>query len=156
MKYLYQSIAQILENDSDLKKMVDYTEKKLNIRRGYKTDGVWEKLVVYYLQPDNVLDDSVSEKIRIVPLIVRVYDRLDDLNCDDMAERIVLLLDGANLSITDKIHVYDCTYTGELIPMSYNQDLKSNEKVIRFSIKVRMDEIIGKSGLPVRKRQRDN
>lgn len=154
MKYLYKSIADILTNDSDLKKMVAYTDKNINIRRAYQPEGSWEKLIIFYLQPDIPIDSSVTEKIREIPLIIRVYDRDDDLNCEDIAERLILLLDGADLSVSGKVHVYDISYTGVLVPTSRNNDLKTYEKVIRFSIKARMDEVVGNSGLPTRKRQR--
>lgn len=154
MKYLYQAIAHILEGDATLIAQVGYTSKNLLIRRAYQPEGTWEKLVIYYLQPEIPIDGDISEKIRLVPLIVRVYDRDDDLNCDVIAERIKLILDGADLSVASKVHCYDCSYTGELIPVTRNNDLKTFEKAIRFSIKVRMDEVIG--GEPIEHRQREN
>lgn len=154
MKYLYQMIADILENDATLVANVGYTTKNFLIRRGYQPEGAWSKLVVYYFQSSVLVDGDITEKIRIVPLIVRVYDRDNDLNCDVIAERIVLLLDGANLSVAGKVHCYECSYTGELIPTNRNNDLKTYEKVIRFSIKARMDEVIG--GEPTEHRQREN
>lgn len=154
MKELYKGIAEVLLNDNDLKSLVGYTMKNRNIRRGYQLEGKWNKLVVFYLQPETIPYEFTS-KIRDIPLIVRVYDRESDLNCDDSAERIILLLEGSDLTVVDKVHVYDCKYEGVLISLSYNDNLQSYEKVIRFSIIARMDEIIGNSGAPTRKRKRE-
>ena len=154
MKAIYKAIADVLINDTDLKALVRYTESKKNIRRAYIPEGQWDRLIIFYLQPEMVKTDF-SPQIRDIPLIVRVYDREGDLPCDDMAERIILLLDGADLSVEGQIHVYDCSYTGELIASSWNSDLKSYEKVLRFMIVARMDGVVGPSGYPMRKRKRE-
>ena len=154
MKYLYQGVVDVLLNDADLKDLVGYTNTKKNIRRGYQPEGKWDKLVVFYLQTSYPKTDFNSQ-IREIPLIVRVYDRDDDLNVDDIAERLVLLLDGADLSIADKVYVYDCSFGGVLISTNYNEELKSYEKVLRFIIITRQEEKVGNSGAyPTRKRKR--
>ena len=96
MKYLYQTIANTLRGDSDLKGMVGYTPNNKNILRGYQIKGSFEKWIAFYLQGD-VRNQDFTPQIRNVPLIVRVYDREKELNCDDMAERIILLLNGTDL-----------------------------------------------------------
>ena len=138
MKYLYQGVAEILTNDADLIALLEYTATNDRIRRGYTTEGNWNKLVAFYVQPETVNNDFTA-KIREVPLIVRVYDRVKDLNCSDIAERIITLLDGADLSVAGKIHVYNCSYTGALIPLKWDDKLKSLEKVLRFQTVFRVD-----------------
>ncbi|MFC1709504.1 hypothetical protein ACFL2J_05590 [Candidatus Omnitrophota bacterium] len=152
MKELYKGIADILLNDTDLKTMVRYTEKNSNIRRGYVVEGDWNRLVVFYLQPEFPMQDF-SPQIRIAPLIIRVYDRQEDLFCSDLAERIILLMDGADLGVDGKVFCYDCSYTGELIATSWNDDLKTYEKVLRFEVRFRVEEITGSSGYPKRRRK---
>jgi len=152
MKEIYKAITDVLVNDTDLKGYVDYTSKKVNIRRGFSIDGEWSKLVVFHLQGELMATDF-SPQIRIVPLLVRVYDRENDLTVDDICERIILLLDGADLDVVDKLHVFDCSYDGVLIPLSYNESSKAWEKVLRFALTFRVDSIAGTSGKPVRKRQ---
>ena len=153
MKAIYKAIADILLNDTDLRTLVRYTEAKKNIRRAYVPQGQWDRLVIFYLQPESVKTDFTPQ-IRDASLILRVYDREGDLPCDDMAERIILLLDGADLTIKGQVYVYDCSYTGELVASSWNGDLKSYEKVLRFVILFRVDGIVGPSGYPKRKRKR--
>lgn len=138
MKYLYQGVAEILTNDAELIALLEYTATNDRIRRGYTTEGTWNKLVVFYVQPETVNNDFTA-KIREVPLIVRVYDRVKDLNCSDIAERIITLLDGADLSVAGKIHVYNCSYTGSLIPLRWDDKLKSHEKALRFQTVFRVD-----------------
>jgi len=152
---IYEKINTILTGDADLKTLVKYREKLLNIRRGYTlVKENWERLVLYYLQPESPLGE-VSMKILQVPLIVRVYDKKDDLQVGDIGERIKLLLDGANLTVENKIVCYDCTYTGELIATMWNNEYKAYEKVLRFMILVRIDGIIGNDGVPTTNRQRN-
>lgn len=137
MKEIYKSVNTILLADTDLKALVEYTLAKANIRRGYDFSGGWDKLVAYYMQPDAVIADF-SPNIREVPLIIRVLDRTDDLNCFDVAERVVILLDGADLS-QEGLYVYDCAYTGAMSGVQYNSEVKSYEKILRFMIKARVN-----------------
>jgi hypothetical protein len=152
MKAIYQGVADILLKDDDLRNMVGYTAALKNIRRGFGLQGEWEKLVVFYLQPEFPITDFCAS-IRIVPLIVRVYDRVSDLNTEDMAERLILLLDGCDLSVPEELFCYDCSYRGDLVPVGWNEELKTFEKIMRFDIQFRVDAVAGKSGLPVRKRK---
>jgi len=138
MKYIYQSIANILEHDSILINLVGYTAAKMNIRRGFQLGSGWQKLIAYYFQPDFPITDF-TPNIREIPLIVRVYDRDDDLNCGVIGERVIVLLDGANLSVAGQVHVYDISYTGELVPVTFNEELKSYERVLRFILQIRKD-----------------
>lgn len=148
MKEIYKGITDRLLGDSDLKNMVGYTPQLMNIRRSaVPIESGWEKLVIFYLQ-NQIAKTDFSPQIREVPLIVRVYDRKDDLVVDTISERLILLLEGANLSVPNKVHCYDCSYQGELIPTSYNSDLKSYEKVLRFILTVRQIAVEGSSGLP--------
>lgn len=100
----------------------------------------WDKLVAYYMQPATQFTDF-SAHIRRIPLIVRVYDRDDDLNVETIAERVIALLHEADLSIATEIHVYRCFYDGDLIATSWNNDLKSYEKVLRFDVIIRNDNV---------------
>jgi hypothetical protein len=153
MKEIYKGVIDVLVNDQDLRKMVSYTDQNKTIRRAYSPVGKWDKLVIFYLQPANPMSDF-SPQIRTVPLIVRVYDRNDDLNVEDVSERIVLLLDGSDLDVSGKVFVYNCSYTGDLIPTSWNDEQKSYEKVLRFQLSVRVDAIAGDSETaPTRKRK---
>ena len=151
MRELYQALDNIFMGDSDLKGLVNYTQKKLNIRRGFQPpDENWNKSVIYYTQ-GGIPKTDFNPQFRDIPLIVRVYDRKDDLSCSDIAERIILLLEGADLTTTDKLKVFDCSYTGDLVPLSWNQTVKSWEQVLRFMIVVRVDKVTGSSGYPTRK-----
>ena len=152
MKAIYKGVADILLNDTDLKNMVGYTAKNMNIRRAYTPLGEWQKLVVFYLQPAYPVTDF-EQRIRVSPLIVRVYDRDSDLSADDVAERIILLLDGGNLSVKDEVFVYDSAYIGDLISTGWNDELKSFERVLRFNLIYRVDAVAGSSGYPTRKRK---
>jgi len=152
---IYESISKVLLGDDDLKAMLRYTDKNLNIRRGFTVvKEKWDRLVCYYLQSEIPFGD-VSMKILEIPLIVRVYDKSDDLQVGEYGERVKLLLDGANLTVTDKITCYDCSYTGEIISTSWNDEFKSFEKVLRFKLLVRVDGVVGNSGAPTTNRQRD-
>ena len=157
MKSLYQGIADVLLNDADLRSFVMYTDKEKNIRRGYvppQGEGRWNRMLIFHLDEEQVGTDF-TPKIRQVPLIIRVYDRESDLGCDDIAERAILLLDGADLSVAGETYVYDCSYAGELYPSWWNDDLKSYEKVLRFVVIFRVDGVVGSSGVPTRKRKQE-
>jgi hypothetical protein len=151
MKDLYKGIADVLQKDIDLVNMVGFTAKNMNIRRAFTPLGEWDKLVIFYGQPEYVITDFTSQ-IRTIPLIIRVYDRASDLNVDDITERIILLLDGADLSVAGCVYVYDCAYVGDLVATDWNDDLKTFERVVRFNVLYRMDKVVG-SGLPTRKRK---
>ncbi len=160
MKALYEGITDILTNDSDLRKMVGYSEKNRNIRRGYQPTGTWKRMVVFYLQPESVIDFTVSSRIRMLPLIIRVYDRENDMNTDDMAERIILLLDGADLGVVGEVFCYGCDYTGEITEtveaLNYDATLQSYLKILRFEVRFRVDAVIGTTGRPTRRRKRES
>lgn len=153
MKHLYEAISDILLNDNDLKGLVQYDAKQGNIRRGYMPKEEWTRAVIYYLQADFLIQ-NLTPRIRLAPLIVRVYDRSNDLNCIDIGERVILLLDGSDLSVTDKVHSYDVSYTGEMVATSWNDITRTYERVLRFEIRYRMDEVIG-NGRPTRRRMID-
>ena len=152
MKEIYRAVSDVLLGDTDLLGMVNYSESLLNIRRGYVSQGEWETMVVYYTQAEIVQTDF-TQQIRVIPLIVGIYNRGSDLPCDEIAERIILLLNGADLNIDGYIRVYNSSYEGEVIPLQWNENLKAFEKVLRFKLLVRMDEIVGNSGAPERKRE---
>ena len=147
MKELYKAVATILQNDATLIALVGYDEdNSYNIIRGYQfmekggpydsytgPKRKWLKLVAYYFQPAINFTDFTSG-IRRIPLIVRVYDRDNDLNVETIAERVIYLLHDADLDVTGKIHVQRCFYDGDLIATSWNNDLKSYEKVLRFDV----------------------
>lgn len=155
MKNIYKGIINILKNDQDLCKMVEYTETKKNMRRAYSPVGSWSKLIIFYMQTAMATTDFTPQ-IRTIPLIVRVYDRDNDLNIDDMAERLILLLDGSDLDVSEETFVYDCSYTGDLISTYWNDEQKSYERVLRFQLIARQDAIVGDSEVaPTRKRKRD-
>ena len=137
MKEIYKSVTTILQGDPTLVGLVGFTATKMNIRRGFQTKGTWDKLVVYYMQPDVVKTDFTNV-IRDVPLIIRIYDRNNDLNVETIAERIVVLLDDkdSGLDVVGELHVYDCSYKGTMIATSWNDKLKTFEKVLRFSLVV--------------------
>jgi len=139
MKELLKATANILRGDAELKELARYTEKNKTIKRGYDTSGKWKSLVVFYSQDEMVKTDFTS-KIRDIPLIVRAYDREDDLRVDDMIERVVTLLDEADLSVTGKLHCYDCRYQGDLLALYWNNDLETYERVVRFMVVARNDE----------------
>ena len=151
MKDIFSGVADVLLNDTDLKIMVGYTTKNNNILRAYAPTGDFTKLVIFYAQPELVIQDFCSQ-IRNAPLIIRVYDRNSDISVEDIAERIILLLDGADLSVAGQVHVYDCAYFGDIISTTWNEELKSFERVLRFSLVFRVDAVTGQSGMPVRKR----
>ena len=149
MKYLYKSISEILRADSVLKGMVGYTENSKNIMRGFQPKGNFDKWISFYLQPESrIPSGDFSPQIRAVPLIIRVYDREKDLNCDDMGERIILLLNGTDLSVSGKVHVYDCSYSGEFSGGIWVEEYMAYEKVLRFVLTFRVDEIVGNGGYP--------
>lgn len=139
MKELLKATSAILRADTELKTLARYTTKNKTIKRGYGTSGKWKSLVVFYNQDEMVKTDFTS-KIRDIPLIVRAYDREDDLRVDDMIERVVELLEGADLSVPDKLHCYDCSYEGDVIALYWNNDLETYERVVRFKVVVRRDE----------------
>lgn len=152
MKEIYQSINDVLSNDSDLKVMVGYSKKKLNIRRGYQPQGDWDSLVIYYMQGEAPLADFTSQ-IRTLILVVKVYNRTNDLVVEDVGERVILLLQDADLDVAGKLFVYNVEFTDDVIPTTYNQDLKAYERGLRFTLVVRFDGVVGPSGLPTRKRK---
>jgi len=152
---IYESITKVLRDDDDLKVMVDYSVKKNNIRRAFVAkDGDWDSLIIYYMQTQDVKTDFTPQ-IRDIPLIVRVYDKNDDLQVEDICERVILLLEGTDLSVSGKIHCYDCSFTNDLISTSWSKETKSYEKAIRFTLTIRVDGIIGNSGMPSNRRQHE-
>ena len=138
MKYLYKTLTTLLQGDATLVNLVGYTTTNKNIARGYQPSGEWNKLILYYLQPVSNITDF-SDQIREIPLIVRVYDRDNDLNVEDMGERVIKLISDSSLSTSEQVHVYQVRFAGDLIATSRNEDLKTFEKVLRFSLLVRQD-----------------
>ena len=141
MKEIYKAVATVLEADTTLVNLVEFSvaNKRNTIRRGYQAfelqQGNWEKMVVFYLQPA-IPSTDFTPQIRTIPLIVRVYDRQNDLNVETIAERCIVLLDSANLNVAGKIHVYSSIYRGDLVATSWTEEFKSYEKVLRFELYV--------------------
>lgn len=152
MKYIYKSIYDILINDSDLKSMVKYSTKNMNIRRGYQQIlNTEDNLISFYLQQAYPKTDFTSQ-IRTVPLIIKIQSKENDLIIETISERIILLLDGSNLSIENKTFIYDIAYNGDILGSTWNEELKCWEKALRFVLIVRIDEVVGNSGYPTRHR----
>lgn len=151
MKQIYEGIANILLEDQDLKNMVGYTNDNKCIRRSSMPIDFKDKAVIFYLQPEAPLNDF-EISIRQVSAIVRIYDKQSDLHCNDIGERVILLLDGGDLSV-EGCYVYNCMYGTESIATSWNDNLKTFERVLRFDIQFRTDIIVGNSGMPTTRRK---
>lgn len=154
MKVFYSRIDKILTGDSRLRKLVDYSQNKevpigkeglqagvsgMTIRRGFSTEGNWKRLVTYYFQPDYLVQDF-SPNIRGIPLVVAIFDRDDDLNMDDIKNRVITLLDGADLSVANEAHCYGVSYAGEIGAPAYNASIKSYQSSIRFIVTARKEQ----------------
>lgn len=133
MKYIYQAVSERLLGSASLIEEVGYTVAKANIRRGFAIQGDWDTLVVYYTQPENVFTDFTYE-IRKTPLLVRIYDRLNDLKVDDIGEIIIGLLDGYPLNVSGHLRMYNCSYRNEIISLSWNDAVKAHEKCLLFNL----------------------
>jgi len=153
MKDLYSRLETILTRDADLRALVRYKQKKdvpigkeglragiseMTIRRGYQTEGQWRKLLTFYFQPDVLIQDF-SPNIRTLPLVFVIFDRESDLNCFDIAERVIELLDEADLTVDGKVHSYGCHYEGQIQSPQYDTELKTYRMSIRFSVKARKE-----------------
>lgn len=142
IKSVYETVTAVLRNDATLKNLVNYTPKSPNIRRGFQTDGEWNTLVVYYFQPDILIQDFMPN-IRQVPLVVSMYARDNELCLYDIGERIIQLLDykggETNLSKEDLCHVYDATYDGELIGVRYDETKQAFQRALRFILTFRKE-----------------
>lgn len=138
-KSIFEMINSILTSDTDLKGLVKYTPQNVNIRRALQPSGNWELLVIYYLQPEYPIQDF-SANIRQAPLIVKCFGRDNDLDIIDIGERIIQLLHGADLSKKGYCHVFDCSYTGELGSLVYDDTLKAYVRTLRFLVTYRKEE----------------
>lgn len=139
VKMVYEKVTSILTSDSDLKGLVKYSPSGMNIRRAYQPQGTWDTLVIYYLQPETVFVDF-SPNFRKVPLIVNIYCREDDLLLWDISQRIIELLDGADLSYPGRVRTMDVAYVGEMVSVQYDEKYKANFKTLRFVITLRKEE----------------
>jgi len=153
MKDVFSSIDKILTEDAILVGLVNHRDFKQvkvgkeglesgltyrTIRRGFQTEGNWKKLLTYYFQADFVIQDF-SPNIREFPLVIAIHDRDSDLNLYEISERVIELLDGADLTVEGKVHSYGCYYNGQIQSPSYIKDLKSYRMSIRFSIQARKE-----------------
>jgi len=138
-KSLFETVTTILEGDTVLKGLVKYTVANPNIKRGFQPSGQWNTLVIYYFQPEEVFQDF-SPNIRRVPMIVVIYNRNNDLDLYEIASRIIQLLDGADLSKKGYVHCYDCSYTGEIGAVYYDDKEKAYVKTMRFQLTFRKEE----------------
>lgn len=140
---LYTRVTEILRGDTWLADQVNYSDEHDTIRRAFTPQGKWKRLIVYQLQPEVVKADFTPQ-IRDVPLFVRVYDRESDVDSlGPIGERIVLLLDGADLSVAGKVHCYNCSYTGQFGAVVWDEEAKAFQKILRFMITFRVDEVVG-------------
>jgi len=153
MKDIFSRIDEILVNDAKLCGLMNHKNRKevpvgkeglqagfsyQTIRRGFQTEGNWKKLLTYYFQADFVIQDF-SPNIREFPLVIAIHDRESDLNLYETAERVIELLDGADLTVDGKVHSYGCFYNGQIQSPTYITDLKSYRMSIRFSIQARKE-----------------
>jgi len=152
MKDIYTRIDKILTEDATLRSLVGYLQRKnvpigkeglqagiseMTIRRGYQTEGKWDKLVTYYFQPEVVLGsalDPSNASIRELPLVINVYDRISDLNLYDIQERVIALLNDSNLTVEGVVHSYGCHYLGQIQSPYYDTDLKCFRMSLRFRV----------------------
>ena len=140
-KSIYETVTNTLRGDAVLKGLVDFDTKSPNIRRAFQPSGTWKKLVIYFLQPELLLGD-IGPDLRRIPLIVSLFARENELQLNDMAERIIQLLDsqnGADLSKAGFVHVYTSIYDGELVGGEFNNDLQAFVKTMRFVLTFRKD-----------------
>lgn len=154
MKDIYSRIDAILTGDATLRSLVGYKQNKdvpvgkeglmsgvaeMTIRRGFQTEGNWSKLLTYYFQQESLAQDF-SPDVREIPLVVTILDRISDLNLFDVSERVISLLDGADLSVANKVHVYDSSYAGQVQSPRWESTLKSYIMSIKFKIVARKEQ----------------
>jgi hypothetical protein len=138
-KSIFEKVTSILIGDTVLKGLVKFTASNPNIRRAYQPSGQWKTLVIYYLQPEYTME-NFSPNIRQVPMIVMIYNRENDLDLTDIAERVIQLLHEADLTKQGYVFVYNCLYTGELGSTYYDDKEKAYVKTLRFMVTFRKEE----------------
>ena len=141
IKTVFETVTNILRGDGVLKGLINYTPATPNIRRGFQTTGSWEKLIIYWLQPEIMMLDF-HPNFRQVPLLIGIYARENELQLYDIGERIIQLLDSQNdadLSKEGYLKVYSSIYDGEVGGLTYDIDTKAYFRTIRFILTIRKE-----------------
>jgi len=140
-KSIYSSLSKLLRGDAVLRGLIGYTRENMNIRRSFQPTGQWDKIVIYYFQPEFLITDS-NPNVRQIPLIVAMYSRDNELVLFDIAERLKQLIDTqsntqSGLSVDGKVHVYTSFYESEVVSLAYDDQLKAHWKSLRFLLTIR-------------------
>jgi hypothetical protein len=142
VKSLLENITTILRSDATLKSLVNYDSKAPNIRRGFQVDGEWKTLLVYYFQPEIIAENvDFSPDFRVVPLIINMWAKQNELVLYDISERVIELLDGQESALTKagKNFVYSSAYNGVMIELTLDAQRVAYNRALRFMITFRKE-----------------
>lgn len=142
VKSIYENLTTILRSDATLKSLVNYDSKAPNIRRGFQVEGEWKTLLVYYFQPELLMENAdFSPDFRAVPLIINMWAKQNELVLYDIGERVIELLDGQESALTKagKNFVFNCAYDGALIELSVDAERKAYNRALRFLVMFRKE-----------------
>jgi len=142
IKSLLENLTTILRSDATLKSLVNYDSKAPNIRRGFQTEGEWKILLVYYFQPEVIMENvDFSPDFRVVPVIFNMWSKQNDLILYDISERVIELIDGQESALTKagKNFIYCSTYDGAVSDLSIDADRKAYNRALRFLVTFRKE-----------------
>jgi hypothetical protein len=141
-KSLLENITTILRSDATLKSLVNYDSKAPNIRRGFQTEGEWKILLVYYFQPEVIMENvDFSPDFRVLPVIVNIWSKQNDLVLYDIGERVIELLDGQESGLTKvgKNFIYCSTYDGAVVELQMDAQRQAYNRALRFLVTFRKE-----------------
>jgi len=141
-KSILENLTTILRSDATLKSLVNYDSKAPNIRRGFQTEGEWKILLVYYFQPEVIMEAvDFSPDFRVLPVIVNMWSKQNDLVLYDIGERVIELVDGQESGLTKagKNFIYCCTYDGAVVELQMDAQRQAYNRALRFLITFRKE-----------------
>jgi len=141
-KSILENLTTILRSDATLKSLVNYDSKAPNIRRGFQTEGEWKILLVYYFQPEVLMENvDFSPDFRVLPVIVNMWSKQNDLVLYDIGERVIELLDGQESGLTKagKNFIYSSAYDGAIVELQMDAQRQAYNRALRFLVSFRKE-----------------
>lgn len=135
MKEVLQSINTKLTADTTLKGLVNHTDTHKSIRRfsSLQTHTYNEYLLFGKLQFQTTDLDRDRYKIKTGQLELQALDKTNDINCLDIIERAIEVLDGEKLSVASQVRSLQLQWSNSL-PVLYDNDIEYYRKVAYFDL----------------------
>lgn len=143
MKDIWKAVYTKLKSDATLTTMLGFdasTNQNIYLMNPQQSlIGSHTKALIYgRLIAERMYTGNDTHKIRRYFITLTSLDKENDLNCSDVLERAIEVLDNHDISI-DNFHCYSCYWDAFTTPIHWDEENKVYRQDCRFRIVARKD-----------------